>query len=144
MNIASLLATKGVTVITIGSQQIVRQALGLLADHNIGALVVVDEVDRPIGIVSERDIVREAARNENVFAHAIGTIMTRDVIIATPHDDLAAVGDTMTKKRIRHLPVMDKGKLVGIISIGDIVKAQRDQYLGEVDTLQTQLSEPGA
>jgi CBS domain-containing protein len=63
------------------------------------------------------------------------------VIVGVPEDDLKAVVYTMTEKRIRHLPVVEKGKLVGIVSIGDIVKTQRDQYEGLVDTLQSQISE---
>jgi len=139
MNIASLLASKGSKVITIQPQQTVRQAVGLLAEHNIGALVVVDRSSSPVGIVSERDIVRSAARNERVFSEPVASLMTKDVIIGLPHDDLASVGHTMTERHIRHLPVMEAGKLVGIVSIGDVVKAQRDQYQGEVETLQTQI-----
>jgi CBS domain-containing protein len=139
MNIASILASKGREVVTIGPRQTVRQALRVLVAHNIGALVVVGEADRPVGIVSERDIVREAARNERVFTRTVAAIMTKDVIIGQPQDDLSSVGHTMTERRIRHLPVMDGGRLVGIVSIGDVVKAQRDRYQGEVETLQTQL-----
>jgi CBS domain-containing protein len=139
MNIASLLASKGSKVITIQPEQTVRQAVALLAEHNIGALVVVDRGSSPVGIVSERDIVRAGAHNERVFSEPIGSLMTKDVVIGLPHDDLASVGHTMTERRIRHLPVMDGGKLVGMVSIGDVVKAQRDQYQGEVETLQTQL-----
>jgi CBS domain-containing protein len=65
--------------------------------------------------------------------------MTRDLVLGTPQDDLMAVGNTMTDKRIRHLPIIAQGRLVGIVSIGDVMKAQRDRYLGEVDTLQIQL-----
>jgi CBS domain-containing protein len=139
MNIGSLLAIKGSKVVTTLAEHTVRQALALLAEHNIGALVVVDHGAKPVGIVSERDIVRAAARNEQVFTQPISAIMTKQVVIGVPHDDLASVGHTMTERRIRHLPVMESGGLVGIISIGDIVKAQRDQYQGEVETLQTQL-----
>lgn len=142
MNIASLLASKGSGVITIQAEQIVRQALTALETHNIGALVVVDRGGRPLGILSERDIVRAAARTEQVFSQSVSAIMTRDVIIGLPQDDLASVGHTMTERRIRHLPVMEGNRLIGIVSIGDIVKAQRDQYQGEVETLQTQLSSP--
>ncbi len=139
MNIASLLTTKGSTVVTIRSDQTVRHALQLLARHNIGALVAVDERGKPVGILSERDVVREAARNEVVFSQPVGSIMTREVVIGVPQDDLLSVGHTMTEKRIRHLPVMDGDRLIGIVSIGDVVKAQRDQYQGEIETLQTQI-----
>ena len=139
MNIASVLATKGNKVVTMEADQSVRRALTLLVQHNIGAVVVVDGSGRPIGIVSERDIVRQAASDEQLFARAISSIMTREVIVGVPHDDLAAVGNTMTERRIRHLPVVERDQLVGIISIGDVVKAQRDQYQGQVETLQTQL-----
>ena len=140
MTIASLLARKGVTVVTIQPEQPIRQALALLGEHNIGAVVVVDPGGRPIGILSERDVVRAAIRDEqHVFDKPVSALMTRNVIVGVPQDDLTSVGTTMTEKRIRHLPVVEQGRLVGIISIGDVVKAQRDQYQGEVDTLQFQL-----
>jgi CBS domain-containing protein len=143
MNIAHVLARKGVRVVTIRPEQSIRQALALLAEHNIGALVAVDESARPVGILSERDVVRAAARDEHVFGRAVSELMTRDVVVGVPEDDLKAVGRTMTERRIRHLPVVEKDKLVGIVSIGDVVNAQRDEYEGELDTLQTQISERG-
>ena len=76
-----------------------------------------------------------------VFDKPVSALMTRNLIMGVPQDDLVSVGYTMTEKRIRHLPVVEQGRLVGIISIGDVVKAQRDQYQGEVDTLQFQLTE---
>jgi CBS domain-containing protein len=136
MNIASILSTKGGRVFTIGPEQSIREALALLAGHGVGALVVVDAAGHPVGILSERDIVREAARDEGLFRRAIGEIMTRDVIVGHPQDDLRSVSHTMTEKRIRHLPVMDRSRLVGIVSIGDVVKALRDLYEGEIDTLR--------
>lgn len=139
MTIANLLASKGINVVTVRPEQTIREALALLAEHNIGAVVVTSGVGRPAGIVSERDVVRVLARDERVFDWPVSRIMTRDVIVGSPSDDLATVGHTMTEKRIRHLPVMDAGKLVGIVSIGDVVKTLRDRYQGEVDTLQTQL-----
>ena len=139
MNIASLLASKGIKVVTVAPQDTIREGLRRLAEHNIGALVVVDVHGGLVGIVSERDVVRALARTEAILAEPIAAIMTRNVIIGTPQDDLAAAGNTMTERRIRHLPVVEGGRLVGIISIGDIVKAQRNQYQGEVDTLQIQL-----
>lgn len=143
MNIASILATKGDKVVTVGADQSIREALGVLAQHNIGALVVVDATMRPIGILSERDIVRAAAKDEKVFPRLVSQLMTRDLVLGSPGDDLGAVGHTMVERRIRHLPVVDGGKLVGMVSIGDVVKAQRDQYQGEVDTLQTIVMEGG-
>jgi len=139
MTIASLLARKGGRVVTIRPEQSIRQALGLLATHNIGALVVVTETGAAVGIVSERDVVRGAVRDERVFDHTVETIMTRDVVVAVPQDDLASVAHIMTERRIRHLPVLDAGRLIGIVSIGDVVKAQRDQYAGQVQTLEVQL-----
>ncbi|PYN78158.1 MAG: hypothetical protein DMD96_21895 [Candidatus Rokuibacteriota bacterium] len=138
MNIANILARKGSMAVTVRPEQSIREALALLDHHNIGALIAV-EGGLPVGILSERDIVREAAHNEGFLMRTVGDLMTRDVITGQPHDDLPSVAHTMTERRIRHLPVVDKGQLVGIVSIGDIVKAQRDHYQGEVDTLQTQL-----
>ncbi|MGH2452946.1 MAG: CBS domain-containing protein [bacterium] len=139
MNISHVLARKGAGVITIRPQQSIREALAALAQHNIGALVVVEAEARPVGILSERDIVRAAVRDERVFDRAVRDLMTTDVIVATPEDDLKAVAHTMTEKRIRHLPVVTGDRLVGIVSIGDIVKAQRDAYEGEVATLEMRI-----
>ncbi|MBI2553185.1 MAG: CBS domain-containing protein [Candidatus Rokubacteria bacterium] len=139
MNIASLLAATSRPPITIRPEQSIREAVALLSRHNIGALVVVNAANAPVGIISERDIVREAARNEQVFTRPVSEIMTRDVITGLPEDDLLSVANLMTEKRIRHVPVVDKGKLIGIVSIGDVVKAQRDKYRGEVETLETQI-----
>ncbi|HVG78150.1 MAG: CBS domain-containing protein [Candidatus Rokuibacteriota bacterium] len=143
MTIASILATKGNKVVTIRPEQSIRDALRVLADHNIGALVAIDPSRRPVGILSERDVVRAAVRDEAVFGLTVSQLMTRDVIVGAPGDDLAAVGQTMIQRRIRHLPVVEGGKLIGMVSIGDVVKAQRDHFQGEVDTLQTIVMEQG-
>jgi len=139
MQISTILATKGSTVVTITPDHTIRDAVKLLAEKRIGAVVVVDAAGHPIGIVSERDIVNAVARNEALFGEPVQTIMTRDVIIARPGDDTKAVSKTMTVRRFRHLPVMDHYELVGIISIGDVVKAQLDEYEGEIETLQTRV-----
>ena len=141
MKIESILATKRSDVFTVGPDQSLREAVDLLAEHNIGALIVVDEPGRPIGIISERDIVREAARTEEVFVQTVSGVMTKNLITASPQDDLETVLQTMTAKRFRHLPIVDGERLIGVISIGDVVKAQLDKYQGEVDTLQTQIIE---
>jgi CBS domain-containing protein len=139
MTIATILARKGVKVVTIRPEQTLREALAMLAQHSIGALLVANVTGTLVGILSERDIVREAVRNERFFDLAVSAIMTRDVISGQPQDDVSAVAATMTNKRFRHLPVLDAGRIVGVISLGDIVKAQRDEYLGAIDTLESQI-----
>ncbi len=139
MNVARILATKGSGVITVRPNQTIREAIGLLAEHNIGALLVVDQERQPIGMLSERDITRQAAKDEKLFSQLVEELMTQKVITGLPQDDLNSVANTMTEKRFRHLPIMEQGQLVGILSIGDVVKAQRDQFQGEVDTLQAQI-----
>jgi CBS domain-containing protein len=142
MQITTVLASKGPSVVTIRPAQTIREALSLLTAHNIGVVVVIDEAERPVGILSERDIVRAAARDDRFFTRPVSAIMTRELILAQPQDDLDSVAHTMTERRIRHLPVVDGGRLVGIVSIGDVLKVQRDQYRGEVDTLEIQLLAP--
>ena len=140
MNVKSILATKGQTVITIGPEKTISEVLKVLADYNFGALVVVDDDRKPIGIISERDIVRLAARNNDCFNTAVKEVMTTDLIVGVAQDELRAVANTMTENRIRHLPVVDAdGRLIGIISIGDVVKAERNHFEGEADTLRTQI-----
>ena len=141
MNIANVLSSKGGRVVTIRPNQTVREALERFAERNIGALVVVDDTHRAVGMITERGILRSALTNERVLSATVAAVMTREVVIGHPSDDLMSVAHTMTEKRIRHLPVMDQGKLVGIVSLGDLVRAQRDHYEGRVVTLETLLSD---
>ncbi len=144
MKLHTILATKGTKVLTIRPEQAVKEAISILVQYNIGALVVVDEDSRPIGIISERDVIHEAAHNDAVLKQMIGEVMTARLITCTPHDDIHAVAQTMTDHRIRHLPIVEDGKLVGIVSIGDVVKSQLQEYEGTIDTLQTQVqASPG-
>ena len=141
MNISSLLATKSKHVVTIGREDSIADAIALLAENNIGALVVTEGVGKVVGIISERDILRLAARKEQFQTSLVDDVMTRNVIVGVPEDDVMSVAHTMTEKRFRHIPILDADRLVGIISVGDIVKAQRDQYRGQIDTLETQILE---
>jgi CBS domain-containing protein len=141
MKISRILATKGTGVITILPNQSVREAIALMDEHNIGALIVVEERDKPVGIISERDIIRHAVQDENLFAYPVEKLMTTNLVTALPQDDLESVANTMTERRFRHLPIIDQGQLIGIVSIGDVVKAQRDELRGVVDTLQSQIIE---
>lgn len=142
MRVQEILMTKGTTVLTVPQEASVMAAAQHLAEKNIGALVVMDSNQNPVGIISERDIVREAARQGvGVFLKPVSTIMTRDLIVAMPEDEIEYVTHTMTNRRIRHLPVIDEGELVGMITIGDVVKAQLAQYEGEVHTLRQHLAD---
>ncbi len=143
MKVRNILATKGGRVITIPPEEMVRQAVTLLVSHRIGAVVVADADGRLVGILSERDVMRAAADDEGVFGRPVGDIMTRDVIVGMPQDDVLAVAHTMLEKRFRHLPIVDEGRLIGIISIGDVLKTQRDAYQGEIDTLETRIIAAG-
>lgn len=139
MKVRLILAKKGMNVITITPNKEIRQAVALLTEKNIGALVVVDEQHQPVGILSERDIIRQAASDEGVFSMKVADLMTTKVITGLPNDDAFSIAHTMTEKRFRHMPIMEEGKLVGIVSIGDIMKAERNRYRGEIDTLETQI-----
>jgi CBS domain-containing protein len=139
MNIQSILATKGVHVMTIRPEQSIREAIVLFVTHNIGALVVADQRGRVVGLLAERDIIRAAPHYDQFLSTPVQAMMNRDVITVTPHDDLWSVAKAMTEKRLRHMPVVHEGKLEGIVSIGDVVKAQLDQYRGTIDTMEIQL-----
>ncbi len=140
MKVSGILSTKSGGIITAHPGQTIQEAASFMANYNIGALIIVDDAGKLVGILSERDIVRKAATHDGVFALSIADVMTTNVITALPQDDLMSVAHTMTEKRFRHMPILDRdGELIGMISIGDVLKAQRDQYRGEIDTLETQL-----
>ncbi len=140
MKVSRLLATKPHKIFTIGAKEEIRTAIRLLVEHNIGALLVVNEEKRLIGILSERDIVWRAAKDEGVLSNLVRDVMTKDVLVGLPQDDIMSVAHTMTEERVRHFPIVDDNyDLVGMISIGDVMKAQRDSYRGEIDTLETQV-----
>ena len=137
MYVQRILDTKGSDVITVRLGQPIREAVALLVKHNIGALVVVDKSNQPVGWISERGIVRALVRDENIFEQPVSKIMRSNVPIARSKDAIMDVANTMTEERVRHLPVIDEGNLVGIVSIGDVLKFQRDQYEGEAELLQS-------
>lgn len=131
MKIEEILRTKGREVVTITGDRGVLEAARVLVDHNIGSLVVV-EGRRPVGIVTERDLLRTtAARSSDLESIRVAEVMTREMITAGPGDRLREMMDVMTRQRIRHLPVIDDGELVGIISIGDLVNACRQSVEAE-------------
>jgi CBS domain-containing protein len=128
MSVAEILRTKGSRVITVRPDSTLHEAIRTLVNSGVGALVVVDGGGRVVGMLTERDILRENARHfDQLGDRRVSEIMTEDVIIGLLDDDLEYVMTLMTEKRIRHLPVMEKGQLAGIVSIGDLVKAKARQ-----------------
>ncbi len=122
-------------VVTIGPDATVRELIALLAEHNVGALVVSDDGTSVTGIVSERDVVRRLHADEAVLDTAVREIMTADVRTCAGGDGLTDLMQTMTQHRIRHVPVVADGRLTGIISIGDVVKSR----IGELEFERDQL-----
>lgn len=135
MLIADILRRKGSSVVTIGSDATVTELVASLAEHKIGALIVVDS-GRTVGIVSERDVVRRLHRvGAQVLQLAVSELMTAEVISCGPKDSVDGVGATMTEQRVRHMPVLAEGELVGIVTIGDVVAAR----INELEATRGQL-----
>lgn len=123
------------SVVTISPDATVRDLIALLAEHNVGALVVSEDGERVSGIVSERDVVRRLHGDEAVLESPVSQIMTADVRTCTGDDGVTDLMQTMTEHRIRHVPVVSDGRLTGIISIGDVVKSRIGQLEFERDQL---------
>jgi CBS domain-containing protein len=122
-------------VVTIGPDAGVRELLALLAEHNVGALIVSSDGETVEGIVSERDVVRHLHSDGTVVNNTVRAIMTEVVETTDPTADIDEVMETMTRRRIRHIPVVKDGKLTGIISIGDVVKHKIGQLTFEREQL---------
>jgi CBS domain-containing protein len=136
MRIADVLRTKGGTVATITPETSVSGLLNELNLHNIGAMVVVSS-DGVVGIVSERDVVRKLhERGNDLLALPVSEIMTTMVATCTPNDTVDHLSAMMTTKRVRHIPVVEGNRLVGIVSIGDIVKQRMEELESEQQALQ--------
>lgn len=131
MKISDILRHKhGAEVVTIALTDTVTTLLAALAEHNIGALVATDSAadGTVVGIVSERDVVRRiAADGAAVLDRQVSEIMTTSVVSCTSDDSVDTIAETMTERRIRHMPVIDNGTLTGIISIGDVVSSRMRQ-----------------
>ncbi|GGS52788.1 signal transduction protein [Actinokineospora fastidiosa] len=135
MRISDVLRSKGSTVATVDPGLTVAGMLAELARHNVGALVVVDG-DTVVGIVSERDVVRGLAeRGGGLLDVPVAEIMTAEVFTCEPGDTVDSLAGVMTERRIRHMPVLSGGALVGIVSIGDVVKSRISQLESDRDQL---------
>ncbi len=124
-------------VITVTPDTSVRDLLALLAEHNIGAVIVSADGTAVDGIVSERDVVRRLVGNDEVLDAPVEQIMTTVVQTCEPDFDVDALMAQMTEHRIRHVPVMDDGELIAVISIGDVVKSRITQLEFERDQLDS-------
>ena len=139
MNLGGILRSKGSEVVTITPDRTVHDAIGEMNQHRIGALVVTDETGEIRGIVTERDILQmcgercvhleDASMAGTGCPALVSDVMTTDLVIAVADDTLDYAMGIMTQNRVRHLPVLDDARLVGIVSIGDVVKA----HLSEVE-----------
>jgi CBS domain-containing protein len=136
MQLSTIIAAKGGTVRTIQPDALVSDLVALLAEHNIGALVVSSDSRTIAGIVSERDVVHAMAGGAEALQQPVASIMTTTVFCAPPDAHIEDLMQLMTEKRVRHIPVTDPdGALQGIVSIGDVVKTRLGELEGERQAL---------
>ena len=144
MSVAHILKEKGSTVVTVTPADSVQSIVDTLARHRIGAVVVIDKGGNIAGIVSERDVVRAMAGNAaSVVGKSAADIMTARVMTCGPGDTEAELVSLMTDNRVRHLPVVANGRLVGMISIGDVVKHRMETMEREADQMKTYIASAG-
>ena len=138
MNVEAILSNKGRAVATIRPDAPITAALAALTERNIGALVVSADGEAVDGIVSERDIVRGLADRGGAFlAEEVAAAMTQRVVTCSPQDTVADLMALVTNRRFRHLPVVEDGRLCGIVSIGDLVKSRLDDIEHEALSLRS-------
>jgi CBS domain-containing protein len=136
MLVSDILKTKGSSVVSLAANVRVRDAAAKMAQHGIGAVLVMNG-PRVLGILSERDIVRRLAdEGANILDATIDGVMTRAIISCAMADTVDQVMEAMTARRIRHLPVIENGRIVGIVSIGDVVKSVIDDARHEAEDLK--------
>jgi CBS domain-containing protein len=135
--VAAILKHKGYQVTTVDPTLAIARVADVLAEHRIGTVLVMDGAEQLLGIVSERDIVRSLAANgARTLDMTAGQLMTRALQVAHPETTVAEAMAKMTVGRFRHMPVMEGGSLIGLISIGDVVKARIMEQESEVDSLK--------
>lgn len=141
MRIADVLRGKGDAVVTINPDATVAELLAGLAEHNIGAMVVAGP-DGLKGIVSERDVVRQLhAHGASLLSQPVETIMTSMVSTCSKSDTVDSLTLLMTEHRVRHVPVLEDGNLIGIVSIGDVVKTRMEELESEHEQLQSYITQ---
>jgi CBS domain-containing protein len=141
MLVSQILKSKGDAVFTVGPAETVGSAAALLHTRRVGAMVVLDDEDNVVGILSERDVVRAVAEGDGEgLRRPISTCMSAEVVFADPGETVELLLTRMTDRRIRHLPVCKNGRLVGIVSIGDLVKAKIAESEAEAETLKNYIA----
>jgi CBS domain-containing protein len=138
MLVSQVLKDKGDVVFTASPHETLSAAAAMMHRQRIGAVVVVDANDAIVGILTERDVVQAVAEKGAAAATAepISTCMTKDVVFAAPNELVQSLLLRMTNRRTRHLPVVNEGRLVGIVSIGDLVKSKIAEADAEADALK--------
>lgn len=137
MYVSDILKMKGGEIVSLTATESVFAALSMLVTNRIGAVLVTDPQGGIAGILSERDLVRAMHKyGKDMFDKHVGDLMTTTVVTCSPKDPVAAIMGMMTSQRFRHVPVIDDGKLVGMISIGDVVKSRIEEAQFEVDALR--------
>lgn len=140
MKLEDVIRSKGNSVVTISRSASVGELVSLMADNNIGAVVVSDDGHHIDGIVNERDIVRGLATSGHAFLETtVGALMSGDVVVGHLSDGIEDTAHTMTHKRVRHIPIEVDGELAAIVSIGDVVKYRIDQLTDERNHLVSYL-----
>lgn len=137
MLVSTIIARKGGTVFSITPDATIAEVAAALQTHGVGALVVSEDGVTVTGIVSERDIVRGLAdRGPSLMDDVVATVMTHDVVTCSPKDTTENLMEVVTSRRIRHIPVVEDGRLTGVISIGDIVAARVSELEDEAHHLR--------
>lgn len=136
MQVLQILKMKAGGVVTVAPTATVAEAASVLSSRRIGALIVSNDGEHVLGILSERDIVRELGKRAGgCLIDKVATLMTANPVGCAPSDTADQVMHTMTEGRFRHMPVLENGKMVGLISIGDVVKARVSELAMERDAL---------
>lgn len=144
MTVSMILKSKGSEVISVRPDNTLSSVVETLAGRKIGAVLVLHGDGRVAGVLSERDVVRALAQHGSAALDmAASNFMTAEVVSASPRDSIGRVMEKMTHGRFRHLPILDEGRLVGIISIGDVVKKRIDEAVHEAQALREYVTQAG-
>jgi len=137
MKVTEILRAKGANVLTVWPGASVRSAVDRMARAGVGALAVIDDSGALVGLVSERDVVRAlAAQGDAAMSRPVSEVTGRHVVTCSKDDSLSDLMAVMTDRRVRHLPVMEGGHIIGIVSIGDLVKARLHELETESQVLR--------